>query len=158
MSDIEKDKFIDDYFEHEGIRLDMDAISVNQGLRRTMKIILNSLWGKFGQRNNMTQSKMCMNPREFYSVILNDELEVTGMFVCPNNNQVLELMYQDKEPYVQESPNTNVYIACFTTCHARLQLYGILDTLQDSVLYYDTDSVIYVRRKHDEPLIELGML
>ena len=31
----------------------------------------------------------------------------------------------------------------FTTCHARLNLYASLDTLQQQVLYYDTDSVVY---------------
>ena len=34
-------------------------------------------------------------------------------------------------------------MAAFTTCHARLKLYGYLDRLQKRVLYYDTDSVIY---------------
>ena len=39
--------------------------------------------------------------------------------------------------------NTNVYIACFTTSHARLMLYNKLDYLKAKVLYFDTDSIIY---------------
>ena len=34
-------------------------------------------------------------------------------------------------------------MAAFTTCHARLKLYESLDTLQQQVLYFDTDSVVY---------------
>ena len=45
-------------------------------------------------------------------------------------------------------------IAAFTTAYARLKLYGLLDLLQERVLYYDTDSVIYVHKagKPDPPL------
>ena len=40
----------------------------------------------------------------------------------------------------------NVVIAAFTTCHARLRLYNVLDRLQERVLYFDTDSIIYVSK------------
>ena len=41
------------------------------------------------------------------------------------------------------SPNLNIFIACFTTCWARLCLYEALDLLQEHVLYFDTDSVVF---------------
>ena len=37
-----------------------------------------------------------------------------------------------------------MYIACFTTSHARLMLYNKIDYLKEQVLYFDTDSIIYV--------------
>ena len=37
----------------------------------------------------------------------------------------------------------NIFIAAFTTCHARLRLYHHLKTVGQRALYYDTDSVIY---------------
>ena len=46
-------------------------------------------------------------------------------------------------------------MAAFTTCWARLKLYSYLDTLQEQVLYYDTDSVIY-RWRGGQPSIPLG--
>ena len=42
---------------------------------------------------------------------------------------------------------TNVVIAAFTTTHARLKLYGVLEKLNRRVLYFDTDSVIYVSKE-----------
>ena len=42
----------------------------------------------------------------------------------------------------EKSLKTNVFIAIFTMAHARLKLYEVLETLQERVLYYDTDSVI----------------
>ena len=46
-------------------------------------------------------------------------------------------------------------MAAFTTCHSRLKLYESLDTLQQQVLYYDTDSVIY-RWRPNQPSITTG--
>jgi hypothetical protein len=40
--------------------------------------------------------------------------------------------------------NRNVIIASFVTAYARLELFKVLHKLQENVLYYDTDSVIYV--------------
>jgi len=37
-----------------------------------------------------------------------------------------------------------VVIAAYTTSHARLKLYRYLDLLGERVLYYDTDSIIYI--------------
>ena len=49
-------KYIDQYFEKDGVRLDRAKIKRNKGLRALAKLILNSFWGKFGQRLNLKQS------------------------------------------------------------------------------------------------------
>ena len=46
VTDEQKQRYIDDYYEHEGIRLDPEKIEYNPGLRYLAKLILNSLWGK----------------------------------------------------------------------------------------------------------------
>ena len=52
--------------------------------------------------------------------------------------------------------NTNVILAAYTTCQARLTLYELLDKLDRRVLYYDTDSMIYVSREGEwDPEIAL---
>ena len=52
-----------------------------------------------------------------------------------------------------EDNKTNIYLATFTTCWARLKLYSVLERVDTRVLYYDTDSVIYVSRpgQYDPP-------
>ena len=42
------------------------------------------------------------------------------------------------------SPNLNIFVASFTTSWARLHLNKALQLLGERVLYYDTDSVIYL--------------
>lgn len=157
MSEAQKDKFLDDYFQHEGIKLDPANIAYNKGLRDTMKIILNSLWGKFGQRGNRVQSRICLKAKDFYSIVLNDQLQVVDLFVCPSNQKVIELLYTEKESTSLQPRNSNTYIAAFTTCLARIRLYGLLDELGTSVLYYDTDSVVYRRLNSDPPCSMIGM-
>ena len=53
----EKDKYIQEYFEHEGILLDKKSIVKNLGLRSLSKLALNSFYGKFGQRTNMKKKQ-----------------------------------------------------------------------------------------------------
>lgn len=49
----------------------------------------------------------------------------------------------------------DVFIAAFTTAYGRLKLYSYLEQLQERVLYYDTDSIIYVT-KEGERRLDLG--
>ena len=51
-----------------------------------------------------------------------------------------------------DSINLNIFVACFTTCHARLHLYRALDHLGPRALYSDTDSVVFVQRPDDPPI------
>ena len=46
IAEIDKQKYIDDYFEKEGIKLDYEKIVKNPGLRALAKLMLNSFWGK----------------------------------------------------------------------------------------------------------------
>ena len=46
VTDEQKQRYIDEYYEHEGIRLDPNKIEYNPGLRALAKLALNSLWGR----------------------------------------------------------------------------------------------------------------
>ena len=54
VTDEQKQRYIDDYYEHEGIRLDPGKIEYNPGLRYLAKLILNSLWGMYTFYNSLT--------------------------------------------------------------------------------------------------------
>ena len=47
VTDEQKQQYIDEYYEHEGIRLDPNKIAYNPGLRWLAKLMLNSLWGTY---------------------------------------------------------------------------------------------------------------
>ena len=62
----------------------------------------------------------------------------------------MEAVYTSVHDNVVKGTKTNIFLAAFTTCHARLKLFESLDTIQEQVLYYDTDSVVYKWRP-DQP-------
>ena len=57
---------------------------------------------------------------------------------------MVQMTYKIKDQFVDNSKNTNVYIACFTTSHARIRLHDKISYLDQQALNYDTDSIIYV--------------
>ena len=90
----------------------------------------------------MSQTKYVTEFSEFYEILLDDKLDnLNFQFI---NDDMVQMTYSFKNQFVDNSKNTNIYIACFTTSQARLTLYNKLDYLQEKVLYFDTDSIIYI--------------
>ena len=98
----------------------------------------------FGQRNNKTQVDVVYSVKELWELLLNDQLTDFNVSVIDENR--LMVAYRLKDVCLPNSKNTNVYVAAFTTSHARLRLYEQLERLGEQVLYHDTDSIVYVSR------------
>ena len=107
--------------------------------------------GKFAQRSNLTKVKMA-GPKEFFDLLHSSEFEVSDARLV--NDDTVEVHYKSVGEFAEQNDKVNVVIAAFTTAYARLKLYDLLDLLQERVLYYDTDSVIYVHEpgKPEPPL------
>ena len=103
--------------------------------------MFNSIGGKFGQKPNKTQVKEFDDPSKLHEFHDSDKYDVR--YVSVLTEQRVEIHYKHQLQDDPVSPNLNIFIACFTTCHARLKLYEALDQLQERVLYFDTDSVIF---------------
>ena len=67
-SEEEKQAYIDQYLEHEGILLDKECIDKNPGLRSLSKLALNSFYGKFGQRTNMKKTLFVKDIKQLMQV------------------------------------------------------------------------------------------
>ena len=125
----------------DSLHIDIEKFKFNAGLRSLAKICLNSLWGRFGMICNMSQTKYVTEVSEFYEILLDDKLDNKNFQFI--NDDMVQMTYNFKDQFVDNSKNTNVYIACFTKSQARLMLYDKLDYLNEKVLYFDTDSIIY---------------
>ena len=115
-------------------------------MRALAKLCLNSFWGKFGQRLNLKQSQFFHETEvdAFFRVLSDPTKDVQDFHIVANDTIQVEWTYKkDCQP---EDNKTNIYLATFTTCLARLKLYSILEKIDRKVLYYDTDSVIYVSK------------
>ena len=90
----------------------------------------------------MSQTKYLTEVSEFYDILLDEKLDnINLQFI---NDDMAQMTSNFKDKFDDNSKNTNIYIAWFTTSHARLMSYNKLDHLKEKVLYFDTDSIIYV--------------
>jgi hypothetical protein len=63
-------KYVKDYYKHEGIRLRLDKIKHNPGLRALAKLCLNSLWGKFCQKDDRLNTEIVNDLCIFINVLM----------------------------------------------------------------------------------------
>ncbi|CAL1282300.1 unnamed protein product, partial [Larinioides sclopetarius] len=145
----ERFAYIKNYEEHEGVVLDAQQIEKNPGRRQVAKLCLNSFWGRWGMKENKTQTTFVSSLPEFNAILTDTTKEVSDIFF-PNDSMAV-LKWKMKEEFSPQSDQTNVYLAAFTTSHARLKLYCELEKLGAAVLYYDTDSIIYATDGENDP-------
>lgn len=89
----------------------------------------------------------------FFKSLFDPSKEVTDFHII--NDEMIHTTWKNKSNLVKEDYQANIFIAAFTTCWARLKLYDVLHMLDTRVLYFDTDSVIFVSRPGDVEL-EIG--
>ncbi|XP_046391618.1 uncharacterized protein LOC124159751 [Ischnura elegans] len=139
-----KRKYLKEFHEREGIALDGDKIEFNAGRRSLSKLMLNSFWGKFGQRENLSRTGVIRKIDELYSLLTSPNTEVSR--VIEVNDEVVYAHWEEVDEVISPAPSSNVVLANFTTAHARLELYSYLEKLDRRTLYHDTDSVIFTQR------------
>lgn len=155
-SDEDKAKYVEECFQKDGITVDPHNISNNSGLRNLAKLCLNSFWGKFGQQPNKDRW-IYMSDVPEYIQMMTDDSKIIKHLTYVNEN-CIGIKWQYKEEFAEMSGNTNIAIACYTTAQARLRLYTLLEKLNERVLYFDTDSVVYVHKEElYNPDIEDGL-
>lgn len=142
VTDADKVKWVSAYEAADGVRLDIDNVKYNPGMRAISKLCLNSLWGKMGQNPVRKKVVFLTDIEELYTHLGDKEHVVTNVTEV-GDNDVHELVYSDLRTEGAVSVNSCVALAAFTTAHARLKLYSALEVLGDRAIYCDTDSVIY---------------
>ncbi|KAJ8914447.1 hypothetical protein NQ315_011388 [Exocentrus adspersus] len=140
----EKENYITEFFDREDVELESTAIVENPGLRSLAKLMLNSFWGKLGQRQNQPKTAIVRSSDEFFAMLSNSSLVINS--ALPVNEKTLIVNYELRDEACDPLTSVNVVIAAYVTTQARLKLYSYLEQLKDRALYYDTDSVIYISK------------
>ncbi|KAG8238191.1 hypothetical protein J437_LFUL014067 [Ladona fulva] len=133
-------KYIKSFHERK-ITLEEGKIKSNPGMRQLAKLMLNSFWGRFGMRENLPQCSILRGRDELLSLATSPHVELSRVVLV--NDEAIFACWNEREESLKTLPTTNIMIACYTTCHARLVLYDYLRKLDRRVLYFDTDSVIF---------------
>ena len=149
----QKDKFIADALKYDGIVIDPQKLEYNAALRTIAKLILNSFWGKLGQRTLMPHTELIYAYAELINFVSDPSKKV--QILLPLGEECLQLKWMPVEDSEESLPTSSLIHAAFTTCLGRLQLYKYLDIVKDRALYHDTDSCMYLSRP-GEPDLPLG--
>lgn len=163
MTDEEKKTYLEEYKRVENVELDSNMIKSNEGLYKMAKLYLNSLWGKFAQRNpDMFDRTSIIHDTESGHQelnILRAENRITDCYVV--NEKTCLFRSKPHDLVESESLGTvNIAVGIFTTAHARLKLYNeFLEKAGHRLLYCDTDSCVFyydTRTENPQHIIPLG--
>ena len=78
-----------------------------------LRILLNSLWGKFGQRNNLMQHDVISNPSDYYELLIDKKIRVSR--VIPIDHEQMRISYEAKRSFISEHNAANIVVALWTT-------------------------------------------
>jgi hypothetical protein len=114
---------------------------------------LNSMWGKWAQNQNKTETTLISSEKEFYELLSSPGIEVINLIF--RNDDVAWVSWRYSEDNVAAGKNVNMAVA-YVIIQARLKLYEYLRELGESVLYCDIES--YLIEKVDEaPKVKTGL-
>jgi hypothetical protein len=114
----------------------------NKGLEAIAKMCINAPTGKWGYNPSKQKStRLVTDTDDFFKYMCGTYEQVTLNIM--NEDVCLATVSSGND--MTEHSRSNVYISAFITAYARLKLYNeALEPLGKNVLYFDTDSVIYV--------------
>jgi hypothetical protein len=114
--------------------------------------MLNSLWGKLAQRPNQSQTAICTEYTHYHKIVSDPKLVITGEIMV--NLDTIIVNYKYKEDIFGRSGNTSIAISSMVTAYARLKLYDEMEKIEKSspgrVLYFDTDSIVFTFKEHED--------
>lgn len=155
---------VDEIISRSLSKYDINIIKENIGfrpaLRQVAKIVLNSLWGKFAQRNNFTSVEY-INTESDNSInaFMKDTLAAAhgnldiSIPEKINDNLAWYTKANSKKAIMKKDKDltkTNVALAGFVTAYARLKLLSALEPFGCQILLFDTDSFITIIRNQQD--------
>ena len=131
-------------FKEKGLNIVIESSNTcnNPGLRGVAKLFLNSLWGKFGTREIMTEYTYVRSMKELYRITSNPKTKLTNFHIIHEN--LVEVQHERNVELTDPPDYVSPITAVFTTSNARVRLAKFLKSLHPSqVLYCDTDSCYF---------------
>jgi hypothetical protein len=100
------------------------------------KLVQNSLYGKFGQRNIEWEQIEEKSPLEYgYFLMINVTNQRRDAIKVINHTQFQKIGYE-------EAYDSFVAIPSFVSAYARMYLWELIEPIKDHVFYCDTDSLV----------------
>ena len=121
--------------------------------------MLNSFWGKLAQSSNMPKTEFVRNYADLWSITNDEEKEILGIHEASEDVIMVQHRFSDSTSDKVTPGKTNIAVASFVTAYARRELFRLMQRIETHrsgrVLYFDTDSVVFVEKQGD-PTIKCG--
>lgn len=137
------EEYIDKVRQHDKIDLSNESFSDNPSLRSISKLMLNSLWGKFGTRRIHPEAKFCSTIEDLKN-LFDDDLITVSNIIDVHDEMVLAITKKQKTEFLEMNNDANIFVAACTTAYARIELYKYMDKVKERIVYTDTDCAFYI--------------
>lgn len=138
----EKEEYCKMWKDKLDIDIDPLKINNNAGKKANAKLLLNSLWGKFGQRQ-MSTSEYIEDSSKWYKLLKREEKGEVLIESREDLGDTLFITFKELKDNKTSLVKTNVALCGMITANARLRLYEVIGKMEERLLYCDTDSCIY---------------
>jgi len=132
--------------EKENIELHFEDFRLNPPIRQICKLLINSLWGRFGLRRNLPAHMFVTDSSDVFEIMDDPANQITNI-ISLHENMALMTYQKSSISALEMNNDANVYIAAITTAYARIELYKQMNMLKERVVYCDTDSIIYIDKE-----------
>ncbi|CAF4793707.1 unnamed protein product [Rotaria socialis] len=142
-ADMTKEEYLKFYAEN-GYDLDGDKCKKNKSLRLVSKILLNSVYGRFGLNAQRFKHTEIVTSRQQLWGILNDttKYKVSEVYFGDQNCLVY---YKRLDDQPKQRSTVNVAIASYIASLARLFLHKEISKFKSTdTAYHDTDSIVHI--------------
>ena len=165
LSEEERERFVAELLEVFGWELTEDELKVlcedeNPAMKALSKALLNTLWGKFGQKEYSTveyvNSEMFDRLMEMHTLgqVEVEDYEVTKPGEARIRYRTMDFPNTEMSGVgkaaakkQKKTDRLNVAIASAVTSNARLRLLEGLEAAGECMVYCDTDSIYYLRKR-----------
>lgn len=155
----QKQAYVDILNNEYGWTLEVKDIEDNPSMRALAKLLLNSFWGRFGMNANVAQTVTVGTTAELLTYVTDSALEVTS--ITEVNDDLNMICFRHRDQYIPIVANLNIVVAVMTTAQARVALYqfaAMIPNLKSRLLYFDTDSIIYLAKVGEKDPIPESIL
>ena len=166
MSDSEKEAYVEEIRQRDGLDLTVDEVVKNSGIRAVSKLCLNSLWGRLCLSNkrkteyvsNWTELQRLLNDHhktvKSFDIIGKDKVRVQYEITTEFWDQQSGSIRKDLQA---GSPYNSIPVAAMVTSYARIRLYEYMSRIDPKkICYVDTDSIIYYNSGEKEDPLPYG--
>lgn len=151
-TDAKKAEYLIQFRKDNGIDLDPNEMRDDKAMYNVAKSFLNTLWGYFGKDPHKGKQNEFVTDAGKFSKWVNRDDYFEKNFILLNDNVMLT-QHKVRGEFKPTDVKGSMVHAAFTTAHARVHLYNdCLHPLGPRVVYFDTDSVIYIKKKYQNRL------